>query len=276
MTGRLRNIYTQFPGGKYKAVTLSYDDGKIADRRLVQILNENGLKATFNVNSGLVNDKFDEAHKERIPMSEYKSLYAGHEVALHTVTHPTIARCPKEQMVLQIIEDRRALEEVMGYTVRGSAYPNGSVSDEVVDALKACGIRHGRTINSTGYYGMPTDFLRWNPTCHHNAPNLMELVKEFKDIKKSQYMYMFYLWGHSYEFEVNDNWQVIENFAKEIGNSSEIWYATNIEIVDYMEAAARVQVSVNGDFAYNPSAMSVFLEVDKKTVELKGGVITEL
>ncbi|WP_035783432.1 polysaccharide deacetylase family protein [Butyrivibrio sp. MC2021] len=276
MGDKLRNIYTQFPGGKYKVLTLSYDDGKIEDRRLVEILNRYGLKATFNVNSGLIDQHFKEYYKERIPMSEYKELYKGHEVAVHTVTHPTIARSPKEQMVRQIIEDRSALEKVMGYTVRGSAYPNGSYSDEVVDALKACGIRYARTVRSTGDFSMPEHYLRWHPTCHHDYQGLEDLKKQFVSLSKSQYMYMFYLWGHSYEFEVNNNWNVIEDFAKDMGGRGDIWYATNIEIVDYLDAAGRMQVSVNGDFAYNPSAVSVFLEVDKKTIECKPGVTTEL
>ena len=273
---RFRNIYIQFPEGKHKVLTLSYDDGKIPDRRLLSILNEHGIKGTFNLNSGLENNSFDQAYNERIPCSEYKELYKGHEVASHTVTHPTIARCPKEQMVLQVIEDRRALEKIMGYTVRGLAYPNGSYDDNVVEALKACGIRYGRPVTSTHGFAMPEDFLRWNPTCHHADPELFELTDKFIDLHKTQYLYMFYLWGHSYEFERDDNWNIIEKFSKKIGNKSDIWYATNIEIVDYLDAVNRVQVSVDGDFAFNPSSMSVWLEVDKKMVELKGGITTEL
>lgn len=272
----LRNIYTCFPGGKHKVLTLSYDDGKIADRRLVALFNEYGLKGTFNVNSGLGDRPFTNAYDERIPASEYKELYKGHEVACHTVLHPTIARSPKEQMVLQVIEDRRKLEEALGYTVRGLAYPNGSFDDNVVDALKVCGIRHARTVHSTLGFAMPSDYLRWNPTCSHKNEALERLSEEFINLHKTQYLYMMYVWGHSYEFEIDNNWHVIENFAKKVGNKDDIWYATNIEIVDYMDAASRVQVSVNGDFAYNPSATSVWLEVDKKHIELKPGVTTTL
>ena len=275
-SGRFRNIYTQFPEGKHKVLTLSYDDGKIPDRRLVSILNEHGIRGTFNLNSGLQNNTFDIAYNERIPSTEYKELYKGHEVACHTVTHPTIARTPREQMVLQVIEDRRELERTMGYTVRGLAYPNGSVDDNVVDALKACGIRYGRTVNSTHGFGMPGDFLRWDPTCHHADPVLFDLADQFIDNHKTQYLYMFYLWGHSYEFERDDNWNIIEKFSKKIENKSDIWYATNIEIVDYLDAASRVQVSVDADFAFNPNSQSIWIEVDKKTIELKGGQTTEL
>ena len=275
-SGKFRNIYIQFPEGKHKVLTLSYDDGKIPDRKLVSILNENGIKGTFNLNSGLENSESDMAYNQRIPSSEFIELYKGHEIACHTVTHPTIARTPREQMLLQVIEDRRALERIMGYTVRGLAYPNGSVDDNVVDALKACGIRYGRTVNSTHGFGMPGDFLRWDPTCHHADPALFDLADQFIDNHKTQYLYMFYLWGHSYEFERDNNWNIIEKFSKKIENKSDIWYATNIEIVDYLEAASRVQVSVDADFAYNPNSQSVWIEVDKKTIELKGGETTEL
>ena len=275
-TKKLRNIYTQFPGGKHKVLTLSYDDGKIPDRKLLDILNEHGIRGTFNLNSGLVDKKFKNAYDERIPCDEFKKLYKGHEVACHTVTHPTIARSPREQMVLQVLEDRRALEKIMGYTVRGLAYPNGSVDGNVVEALKACGIRYGRTVNSTHGFGIPEDFLRWNPTCHHGDAALEDLCKEFIKLNKTQYLYMFYLWGHSYEFERDDNWKIIEKFSKKIENKSDIWYATGIEIVDYLDAASRVQVAVDGTFAYNPNAESVWLEVDNKSIELKGGKTTEL
>jgi peptidoglycan/xylan/chitin deacetylase (PgdA/CDA1 family) len=273
---KFRKIYTVFPEGKFKVLTLSYDDGKIPDKRLLSIFNEYELKGTFNINSGMEDQAFNEPYNERIPLSEVKELYKGHEIACHTLLHPTIARCPKEQIILQVIEDRRKLEETVGYTVRGMAYPNGSYSDEVVDALKACGIRHARTVRSTLGFEMPSDYLRWNPTCHHANASLDDLCDEFISMNKSQYLGMFYVWGHSYEFERDNNWKIIEKFSKKIGKKSDIWYATNIEIVDYLDMSERVQVSVNGDFAYNPNAGSVWLEVDGRTVELKGGKTTEL
>ncbi len=272
----IRKIYAQFPEGKYKVLTLSYDDGKVPDKRLVSIINEYGLKCTFNINSGMENNSYKNAYDERIPLSEVKELYKGHEIACHTVNHPTIGRCPKELMIQELLEDRRNLEELLGETVRGLAYPNGSFNDDVVDALKACGFAYGRTVNSTNSFDLPSDPFRWNPTCHHESSSFENLYNDFLMTNKSQYMYCMYVWGHSYEFEKDDNWSIIEKFSKKIGNKSDIWYATNIEIIDYLDAVKRLQVSVNGDFAYNPSAKSVWIEVENKTVELKGGATTEL
>ena len=40
-----------------KRLTFSYDDGVTQDRRLVPLLNRYGMKATFNINSELLNKK---------------------------------------------------------------------------------------------------------------------------------------------------------------------------------------------------------------------------
>ena len=213
------------------------------------------------MNSGLENNSFTNYYDERIPLSEYKELYKGHEVACHTATHPTIARCPREQIVLQVMEDRTALEKIMGTTIRGMAYPNGSFSDEVVDVFKSCGIVHARTVNATHSFDMPTDFLRWNPTCRHADPELMKLGKEFTDLHKTQYFYMFYVWGHSYEFERDNNWEIIEEFAAEISGHDDIWYATNIEICDYVKGYKSLIYSANGNIDYNPSLFTIWIDV---------------
>jgi len=57
-------------------------------------------------------------------------LYKGHEVACHTYHHPTISRSPLDQTARQVLADRMQLEGVMGYPVRGLAYPNGSWSPD--------------------------------------------------------------------------------------------------------------------------------------------------
>ena len=128
----LKTIYTCFPHGKHKVLTMSYDDGKIADRRLVALFNKYGIKGTFHLNSGLTD--FD---SERVQPEEMRELYKGHEISCHTSTHPTIERCPLPLVVQQIIEDRKALEDIAGYPVRGMSYPNGSYSGDIINLLPA-------------------------------------------------------------------------------------------------------------------------------------------
>ena len=79
-------IYHCFPGGVYKALTMSYDDGCTEDRRLVEIFNRHGIKGTFNINSSWL------GNPDTVTAEEVRTLYAGHEVATHTLTHPAAAR----------------------------------------------------------------------------------------------------------------------------------------------------------------------------------------
>ena len=265
MERQLKTIYNCFPGGKHKVLTMSYDDGKIEDRRLVSIFNKNGIKGTFHLNSGLDTD--------RIPPEEFKTLYEGHEVSCHTYTHPTIERCPLEQVAQQILLDRKLLEEAVGYPVRGLSYPNGSYSEDIKKLLPALGIRYSRIVGSSDNFAMPRDFMEWKSTCHHNH-NLLELGKQFIELHKTQYLYMMYVWGHSYEFGLQNNWELMEQFCEMVGHREDTWYATNIEIVDYMEVLERLQYFVNGSGVYNPSATSAWLSVDGVIVECKPGVVT--
>lgn len=275
-------VYTCFPEGKAKVLTMSYDDGKVEDIRLLEIFNKYGIKGTFNLNYGImISDQTGQKHP-RIPKERIADLYKGHEIATHTMTHPTIARCPIPEVAMEILEDRKGLEEISGTIVRGHAYPNGSYNEEIKQLFKQLGIAYARVTETNVGIGLsdfplPTDPLEWQPTCHHNDPKLMEYAEYFAGFKKKQYLKLMYVWGHSYEFAEHDNWNVIEEFCKYMGGRDDIWYATNIEIIDYMEAAKNLKFSADYHLVYNPSAQSVWLAVNDNTyVEVKGGTTVDL
>jgi hypothetical protein len=117
---------------------------------------------------------------------------------------------------------------------------------------------------------MPKDFYEWKATCHHNH-NLLKLADDFLELNKKQYLYMFYVWGHSFEFGRDDNWALMEEFCDKIGNNNDIWYATNIQIVDYLKVCDNLQFSMDGSFAFNPSAASAWISVDNTVYEIPGG-----
>jgi hypothetical protein len=155
--------------------------------------------------------------------------------------------------------------------VRGLAYPNGSYNRKIKELLPMLGIRYARVVPTTGQFAMPEDYYAWSGTCHHNQ-NLIERGKEFLSLYKTQYLNLMYVWGHSYEFADRDNWPVMEEFCAMVGGQENIWYATNIEIADYMDAAERLRFTAAGDRVYNPSAQSVWIEVDRDThLEIPGG-----
>lgn len=264
-------IYQAFPGGRAKALTMSYDDGKLADERLLEIFNRYGIRGTFNLNCGLMDMEI------RLKPEQIPRLYQGHEIATHTMTHPTIARCPLVQAAREILEDREGLERLTGGLVRGHAYPNGSYNEEIKDLFRKLGIAYGRVVEETEAFELPTDPMEWHPTCHHNNPRLLEMAEWFADFSKKQYLKLMYVWGHSYEFDRDGNWDRIEEFCRIVGGREDIWYATNIEIIDYLQVLQNLKFSADASAVYNPSAHSAWLMVeDHRAVEVHGGEYVRL
>ncbi len=270
-------MYMKLKDGKSKVLTLSYDDGVVQDIRLIRILDQYGIKGTFNINSGcyLPEDAERKKFYGRMKLSEAKQLYmnSDHEVAVHAFTHPFLEKLNNDEILMEILEDRRSIEEHYGTIARGMAYPYGTYNNQVIDCLKKCGICYSRTTKSTESFKLPENWLELHPTCHHNNPKLMELSKKFVE-EKSRYIcdnWLFYLWGHSYEFDNNDNWEVIEKFAEYVGGRDDIWYATNIEIYDYIKAYENLQTSVDKRIVHNPSAIDVWFVHRGETHCVKGG-----
>jgi hypothetical protein len=123
-------------------------------------------------------------------------------------------------------------------------------------------------------FNLPQDPMCWRATCHHNE-NLLEVAARFKSGVWSG-LRLLYVWGHSYEFDRQNNWSLIEEFAKNISGNENIWYATNIEIIDYLDAAKRLTGTLDGKRMYNPSALSVWVKINGKPVEIPAGKLTVL
>lgn len=262
--------------GKLKVLTLSYDDGVVQDIRLIEIMDKYGLKGTFNINSGkyLPEDAVREKFYGRLKLSEALKLYTNsdHEIAVHGFNHTFLEKSDTSEMIYEIMEDRRTIESHFGKIARGMAYPFGTYSDEVIDVLKKCQIAYARTVESTYSFDFPKNWLMLHPTCHHNCEMLDELIKKFVETEN---MFgnaeMFYLWGHSYDFDNIDNWNVIEKFAEYAGGHEHIWYATNIEIYDYVKAYESLQTSYDKKIIHNPSATDVWFEINGKVYCVKAG-----
>lgn len=263
-----------FPGGTNKALTLSYDDGVSTDKQLIALMKQYGIKGTFNVNSGKLTGKgsvrTDNTFVYTMKEEEY-GVYEGMELAVHGYTHPFFEQLPADMVINEIVEDRRNIERIAGYPVHGMAYPFGSYNESVLAQLRQLGIVYSRTTKSTYSFGLPEDFLLWHPTCHHNDKRLFELADKFLNVGNRSALQVFYLWGHTYEFAGNYNWNRIEDFFRKLGGRDDIWYATNMEIYRYVKGLDRLETTLDCKTIYNPNAFSVWLEVDDKPVEIKAG-----
>ena len=212
-----------------KALTFSYDDGIEQDRKLVEIFNKYGMKATFNLNTGIQtpesNFEIEGVYINRMKQEGLEELYRGHEIATHGLTHAAPTGMTKEQLDKEFLTDMSNIERIYGTYPVGMAYAYGCVDDEVVKYLKSIGIKYGRTVEAS-----PKEPLKLKATCHHDDDMLFELAEKFlKAEPKENEQMLFYVWGHSYEFDVNNNWDRIEEFCKMMSGKADIFYGTNRE-----------------------------------------------
>lgn len=271
----MASIFMRFPQGLPRALTLSYDDGVEQDEELVRLMQQFGLKGTFNLNSGLYAQPGTvyapgEIHR-RMTQEQTTALLQNTpmEVAVHSYTHPFLEQLPPEVATREILTDRLNLEEQFGTMVRGMAYPYGTFSQELLPVLKSCGIAYARTVNATRLFTLPENWLWWHPTCHHNDPALLQLLQQFLAAPTNRAPLLFYMWGHSYEFEQQNNWSVFKSFAQAAGFQKNVWYATNIEIYQYAEAFRQLQFSAAGTRVYNPTATVLWLVAQDKLVAVE-------
>lgn len=222
-------------GLKYrKALTFSYDDGIEQDRRLVEIFNKYGMKATFNLNTGIQSNEsrfeINNIHIRRMEQEGLDRLYKGHEIAVHGLKHISPAELSKDEYAEEFVTDAHNIERLYGKYPVGMAYAYGAFNDEVVDYLKSIGMKYGRTVGVTHSFMMPNEPLKLEATCHHDDDMLFELAEKFLSANPGEDEQMlFYIWGHSYEFDVNDNWDRIEKLCHMLGGKDDIFYGTNAQ-----------------------------------------------
>ena len=273
----LEEKYMRFPQGKSKALTFSYDDGVRSDIRLVEIFDKYGIKGTFNLNLPLCDD---EGRHIRLTEQEMLSLFQNspHEVALHGARHIFLDKVPLPQAVNEVLENRLWLEEKFNRIITGMAYAYNGYNEAVIAALRNLGVTYARTTEATHSFSLPQSWLRLNPTCHHNDPLFCVLADKFISgsllgAPKHREPWLFYVWGHSFEFDDNDNWHIIEDFCNRISKQKDIWLATNGEIYDYISAYNSLVYSADGETAKNPSYMGVWVEIRGKIYEIPAGKI---
>lgn len=267
--------FLRFPGGKAKTVTLSYDDGCKSDLRLAQTAEKHGMKCTFNLNSKRL------ALGKDLTADDMKELIArGHEAAVHGDEHIACGIAPAAVGIKDVLTCREALENTFEQIIRGMAYPdtgitafaNGTDYGTVKSYLTSLGIAYARTLGGDNdSFELPSDWHAWMPTAHHSNPDIFTFIDKFISADPNsgyaarRHPLLFYMWGHSFEFDCNDNWDLLESICAKLGGNEDVWYATNIEIYEYVNAYNSLILSADGKRVYNPTLVPVYFHQPEKT-----------
>lgn len=267
----MKAIFMRYPGGKAKAVTFSYDDGVIQDVRLAELFDRYGMKCTFNF-TGERPGRFTFTSEE---IREH-FLSKGHEIAVHGAYHRASGNIRPIEGIREVLDCRLVLEEKCGRIIRGMAYPDTGITqmggatsyERIRSYLIDLDIAYARTLSGDNdRFQLPEDFYAWMPNAHHNNPQIMEYVDRFLNLDLSTKAYhakrnarLLYIWGHSYEFDRHDNWDRMEAICQALANREDIWYATNMEICEYVQAYRRLIYSANGGKVYNPTVKTIWLD----------------
>ena len=226
-----------YPGGKKKAFNITYDDGVLQDERFVALLNQYGIKGTFNLNSQLMQEQFSWTHPcgmqvARLSPEQAKHLYDGHEVASHTLTHPYMQELPDEELYRQLKTDKENLEQLFGREVTGFAVPFDYYDDRIAACAKACGFAYARKSEFTGNFTPCVDAYHWKTGIYHISPDLTDFVSAF--LNTDQELAVCQIVGHSYDLDAENLWETMERICAAVSRQDDIWFCANGELVDFL------------------------------------------
>ena len=211
----------------------SIDDGTIYDQKTIEIFNKYGIKATFNLNSGL--DDFvwykDDKPVRRLSLKDNVSLYNGHEVASHSLTHPHITMCPDEVIYREVKGDIDNLEAIFDRRIETFAFPFHDFDDRCINFIKdKCGIKYIRVSELDRTFELPIDQYHIKMTSW-NITDTLSLIDDF--INKNGKLFIYA--GHSYDFEFDNTYDKLEQLCQILVSNKNIKIITMNELGDVLK-----------------------------------------
>lgn len=193
-----------------KIFLLSFDDGTVYDGRFVQLLNRYGIPCTFNLNSGL--EDFVWYYEDHFPirrqrLAEIGNQYQGHEIASHSLHHHWLNTMTPPQLRREVEEDCAALKRIFGVRELGFGVPFTACTERENRIIRKF-VRYIRLSEFSDSFALPKDPYHIPIHGLYNDPDIREKIAQFaeNDLPVS----LFVMAGHSYEFEVLNHWDYVE------------------------------------------------------------------
>ena len=197
-----------------KYFLLSFDDGTIYDPRFVELLNRYDIKGTFNLNSGL--EDFVWYYEDRFPvrrqrLSEVGNLYRGHEIASHSLHHHWLNTLTPPQISREIGEDCEVLKKIFGLKEIGFGVPFTACGEREIRIIRKF-VRYIRLSEFAGNFDLPKDPYHIPIHALYNDADVREKITRFAETEQEDAL--FVMAGHSYELEVLNHWEYMEQLLQ--------------------------------------------------------------
>lgn len=204
--------------GKRVKVAQSWDDGVMDDIRLTELLRRYWATATFNLNPGLHQPgrsfSWHHGDKEvwRLGRDELQTVYAGFEIANHSLTHPNLPDLPPEALDWEIRESRQRLQDWFQQSVLGFCYPFGGFNPAVKEAIRVAGHCYARTVTEVDPLFPPADPMELGVSCRFSDQSFWT---RYERVRAADGVFLF--WGHGYELTSETMWADLEDKIARIG-----------------------------------------------------------
>ena len=170
-------------------------------------------------------------------------------------------------------ESKQELEEIFGTgSVKSFVWPYfEQPNTKLFEMLKSAGynsIRKTGAVGATTNFAPPSDRMRWS----YNATNktLLEYMAEYEKLEDDGELKFFAFGVHSHDFENDNNWCDLVEFAKKYGNRpNDFYYASVSDIFEYEDAVKSLEITEKT--IKNPSEITVYLKINGEKTELLPG-----
>ena len=155
----------------------------------------------------------DSIHVKYLSKDSLQLVYKNHEIASHSYSHKDFKNINDDEILQEIELDIDALTKITKRKIVSMAYPFGNSSPHIAKLINNTGLTNARTVGDTYTFNLPDTFLLWRPTCHDSKA--LGLLDKYLSLNINK-MSVFFVWGHSWEFNDAKRWANMSNFCNKL------------------------------------------------------------
>lgn len=185
---------------------MSFDDGKLLDLKLVEMIRKYGLQKYTTLYIPAMCELSDE---------QIRDFDKDFRIGSHTLTHHLLTQIGPNLCRFEIEEGKRVLEGIVGHPVDSFCYPRGYYNDEIKKMVKDAGFKEARTVKVLEQV-KPKDKFEKGTTIHiyprkeYKGIDWLTLAQNLLNPNNGY----FHLWGHSEEIDRLGEWDNFEKFLR--------------------------------------------------------------